>query len=68
MPPPKTKELRSFRLDASLLTALDAAAGKRGDKAAIMEEALRRELIRRGHLTRSGKPRNDTRDEDDPDA
>lgn len=47
MPPQKTKELRSFRLDAALLARLDALSEKRGDAVAIMEAALERELARR---------------------
>lgn len=52
MPPPKTKELRSFRIDAALLARMDALCTKRGDAVDIMEEALRRELARRERMVR----------------
>ncbi|PWC69077.1 hypothetical protein TSH7_01120 [Azospirillum sp. TSH7] len=43
----KTKQLRSFRIDETLLARLDALSRKRGDAVEIVEEALRRELTRR---------------------
>ena len=56
MPPQKTKELRSFRIDASLLERMDALCEKRGDAVEIMEEALRRELARRERAIKAIKP------------
>lgn len=57
MPPQKTKELRSFRVDADLLRRLDALSEATGEKKVdIVERALDRELTKGERAIKSAKP------------
>lgn len=57
MPPQKTKELRSFRVDADLLRRLDALSEATGEKKVdIVERALDRELTKGERATKAVKP------------
>lgn len=57
MPPQKTKELRSFRLDADLLRRLDDLCEATGEKKVdVMERALDRELTKGERAIKSAKP------------
>lgn len=57
MPPQKTKELRSFRVDADLLRRLDDLCEATGEKKVdVVERALDRELTRGERAIRAAKP------------
>lgn len=53
MPPMKSKELRSFRIDETLLKRLDNLCDATGAKKVdVVETALERELTRRERMAR----------------